>query len=171
MSEIRNLCTTPYGSKRTIYSWNVDQSQDAETGKWAYMARESNGARGTFAFRMGATSVAPGVMLVCVYSCDNPALLTVPRNSTDQRISGTDTTEGAVISQRMGWVAGRVVSTSGNNEIWITHECGWTTLEGCAVFAAEDWEHVKQLYADGLLRMPWFAPPKDAQSGAPVLIP
>lgn len=170
MSEIRNLCTTPYGSQQTNYTWNVDRSQDAETGKWAYMARGSNNARGTFAFRMGA-NVVPGVMLVCVYSCDNPSLLTVPRNSTDQRISGTDTTEGAVISQRMGWVAGRVVSTDGVNEIWITHECGWVTLEGCAVFAAEDWEHVKQLYEDGLLRMPWFAPPKDAQSGDPVLIP
>lgn len=153
--EMLNLCATPNGTRRSSYVWNADSRQE-ESGKWSYMARENNNGQGTFAFKMGVTKLNVGDVLVCIYSCDNPALLTVPRNSTDQRISGTDTTEGAVISQRMGWVAGRVATTSGVNEIWITRECGWVTLEGCAVFAAEDWEHVRSLYDHGRLSYPWF---------------
>ena len=150
--EIVNLCVTPNGTQPTLYSWNAEMRQE-ESGKWSYMV--SSGDRATFTFRMGYAPVA-GDVLVCVYSCDNPALLTAPRGPSLPRIKGTDTTEGAVISDRMGWVAGRI-SDLGNNELWIENECGWVTLEGCAAYSPEDWEHVRALCDKGKLTYPWFS--------------
>lgn len=171
MSEITNLCTTPYGSQKTTYTWNVEQRQDAGTGKWAYRCPLDGHFEGTFRFDMGYATCKVGDVLVCIYSCDAPDRLCLPRKSTTGRISSTDTTEGAALTERMGWVAGRISSAAGAHELWIFRECGWVTLEGCAVFGEQDWATVKQLLADGVLTMPWFAPPKDAQSGPSVLIP
>lgn len=151
--EIMNLCVTPNGTQPTSYSWYAERRQE-ESGKWSYRPKGDDFDRATFAFRMGYTPVV-GDVLVCVYSCDNPELLTVPRSPSLPRIAGTDTTEGAVISQRMGWVAGRI-STPGNNELWIVTDCGWVTLEGCAAYSPEDWEHVRILCDKGELRYPWF---------------
>ena len=152
--EMLNLCATPNGTQRSSYGWNVDSRQE-ESGKWSYMARENNNGKGTFTFKMGVTKLNVGDVLVCIYSCDNPALLTAPRGPSLPRIKDTDTTEGAVISQRMGWVAGRI-SAPGNNELWIERDCGWVTLEGVAAFSPEDWEHVYDLYQRGELTRPWF---------------
>ncbi|RSX44712.1 hypothetical protein D2E22_1998 [Bifidobacterium castoris] len=169
--EITNLCATPYGSRQTTYTWNVEKRQDARTGKWAYRCTPDSNFDGTFQFDMGYAPCKVGDVLVCIYSCDVPDRLCLPRNPTTQRIVNTDTTEGAALTERMGWVAGRISAASGAHELWILHECGWVTLEGCAVFSQEDWTVIRQLLADGVLTMPWFAPPKDAVSGPPVLIP
>ncbi|ATU21050.1 hypothetical protein BcFMB_09100 [Bifidobacterium choerinum] len=127
--------------------------------------------RGNVQVRHGLFAKQGGDVLVCVYSCDAPDKLCLPRNATTQRISSTDTTEGAALTDRIGWVAGRISVAAGAHELWIFRECGWVTLEGCAVFGEQDWATVKQLLENGVLTMPWFAPPKDAQSGPPVLIP
>lgn len=169
--EIRNLCATPYGEKLATYTWNVEKTQDTDMGKWSYRTPPGGHFEGTFKFDMGYSPSKVGDVLVCVYSCDAPDKLCLPRNATTQRISSTDTTEGAALADRMGWVAGRISVAAGAHELWIFRECGWVTLEGCAVFGEQDWATVKQLLENGVLTMPWFAPPKDAQSGPPVLIP
>ncbi|MEF2736276.1 MAG: hypothetical protein U0N15_03505 [Bifidobacterium choerinum] len=173
VEEITNLCATPYGTRKTIYSWNMDARQEP-SGKWSYMTRTGSQPNGTFAFQMGYNTKTVGDVLVCVFSCDRPDLMIVPRGTSQPRISGTETTEGAAVSERMGWVAGRLAATSGAHELWVPQEAGWLTLEGCAVFSVDDWPQVRKLLDAGDLPMAWFAPPRDAASGEtrpPVLVP
>ena len=153
--EMLNLCATPNGTQVSSYSWNVDTRQE-ESGKWSYMARENNNGQGTFTFKMGVTKLNVGDVLVCIYSCDNPALLTVPISASRPRIAATNHLGGAVITDRIGWVAGSVTAITGGNELWIERDCGWGTLEGAAAFSPEGWEHVRSLYDHGKLSYPWF---------------
>lgn len=172
--EITNKCMTPYGSKASTYVWNVTRTA-LENGKYSYVVPDSaSNYQGTFAFKMGVDALAVGDMLICVFSCEKPELLTVPRGPSNPRISCTDTTEGAVVSDTMGWVAGHVTATTGSHELWIVRECGPVTLEGCAAFSPDDWPRVRELLDDQKLRMAWFAPPTTAATGErtpPVLIP
>lgn len=164
---IRNLCATPYGSQESTYSWNVERSQDVETGKWSYQCKPDGHFEATVKFDMGYAPSKVGDVLVCIYSCDVPDRLCLPRNATAQRISGTDTTEGAAITPRMGWVAGRISEAEGNHELWIFRECGWVTLEGCAVFSQEDLPLVQDIVSAGVLEIPWFATPPSVSGTAP----
>ena len=164
---IRNLCTTPYGSQKSTYAWNVERAQNAETGKWSYRCQPEGPSEATVQFDMGYAPSKVGDVLVCIYSCDVPDRLCLPRNATTQRISGTDTTEGAAVTPRMGWVAGRISEAVGAHELWIFRECGWVTLEGCAVFSQEDWPLVLDMVSAGVLEIPWFATPPALNGTAP----
>lgn len=174
VEEIRNLCATPYGTVATSYRWNTIATK-LESGKYSYAVQNlQTNVQGTFAFKMGSPELDVGDVLVCVFSCTRPELLIVPRSESRPRIAGTNTTEGAVITDTMGWVAGRLAVTDGKHELWIHNDCGPVTMEGAAAFRASDWPGVRELLDSGDLTMPWFAPPLDAATGemrSPVLVP
>lgn len=154
---ITNLCQTPNGTSPSTYQYGTEKQQES-SGKWSYRVPDTYPRDvGTFAFKMGAKGLTIGGWLVCVYSCEDPSLLTSNRNGGYERISGTviDTTSGGVISDKMGWV-GAQVSAGGANEIWIPKAAGWVTLEGCSAFTTEDWEQMLDLCHSGVLTHPWI---------------
>lgn len=153
---ITNLCETSNGTAVSSYQYATERRQET-SGKWSYRVNDTSRDNGTFAFKMGTSSLQPGDWLACIYSCANPSALTSNQNSGYARIAGTvsDTTIGGVISETMGWVAARVNKLSAN-EIWISKTDGWVTLEGCSAFTAEDWAHVLNFCRSGILTHPWF---------------
>ena len=173
VGKITNLCATPYGTVQASYRWNT-VPRKLDSGKYSYViANPDANHQGTFSFLMGVNDLEVGDMLVCVFSCQSPNELIVP-HGRNPRISGTNTTEGAVLTDTMGWVAGRIAQLQGNHELWMTTSVSPVTLEGCAAFRASDWPSVRKLLDSGDLPMAWFAPPCDATSGEtrpPVLVP
>ena len=152
---ITNLCKTPNGTVVSSYQYATDRRQET-SGKWSYRVADTAVNGGTFAFKMGASSLRPGDWLVCIYSCADPSALTSIYDSRYGRIGATiiDTTIGGVISETMGWVAAKIDKVSAN-EIWISKTDGWVTLEGCSAFTAEDWEQMLDLCRSGVLTYPW----------------
>lgn len=154
---ITNLCRTPNGTSPSSYQYGTEKRQES-SGKWSYRVPDTYSKDvGTFAFKMGVSRLQLGFWLVCVYSCEDPSLLTSNRNGGHERISGTviDTTSGGVISDTMGWVAAQV-SGGGENELWIPKTADWVTLEGCSAFTPEDWEQMLDLCHSGVLTHPWI---------------
>ena len=85
---ITNLCKTPNGTVVSSYQYATERRQ-ATSGKWSYRVKDTSGDAGTFAFKMGASSLMAGGWLVCVYSCADPSALT-PTQNNGARIAATE---------------------------------------------------------------------------------
>lgn len=173
IAEAKNMCTRPYIDTRTTYGWNVIGSQRAD-GRWQYIVKDTtNFVRATVCGTMNTTATAVGDVLVIVYECErNPELLVGLAAGGSYCMRSCEWIMGGVVSDTVGWNACRITDTSiPNHEFCIHIDCGQVCLLGCANYTADDWPTIKEQIDVGNLPTAWFAPPKDAHSGPPVLIP
>ena len=85
---ITNLCKTPNGTVVSSYQYATERRQET-SGKWSYRVAYTAVNGGTFAFKMGASSLQPGDWLACIYSCADPSALT-PTQNNGARIAATE---------------------------------------------------------------------------------
>lgn len=175
ISEPTNKCTRPYILTKSTYSWNAVSEQRPD-GLWQYTVSDAtNFRRGTVRGTMYSTATGVGDVLALIYECDDPVLLLDSNAGGSYCMRGCEYVRGGTVSDRVGWVACRIVDTTfPNHEFCIHVDAGWVTLRGCANYTAADWPRIETILDKGILPTAWFAPPQNGAPGVsypPALMP